>query len=195
MSAEPPLRPSLLAGILLAAALGAVSGYLAWHHLLREPEPAAPVALLPERPPPAENLVGTRRPDFTLPDLDGRPRAVDEWHGKVLLINFWATWCAPCREEMPLLVDLQREFGSRGLQVIGVAMDDVEAVRAFAAEFGVDYPLLTGQQPVMELVRRYGNRLGAIPYTAVVGRDGRLAHLQAGLLHRDEILPVLEALY
>lgn len=189
-------RPATLIALFLAALLGGVSGFLAWRFLVAAPAaPAAPdIAQL--RPPPPRSavqpdLIGTRRPDIEMPDVHGRPRSLDEWQGQVLVINFWATWCAPCREEMPMLVDLQRELGERGLQVLGVAMDEVAAVKAFATEFGVDYPLMAGGAEVMTLVREYGNQVGAIPYTAVVGRDGRIVQLQAGLVHREDLLPLL----
>ena len=189
-------RPATLIALFLAALLGGVSGFLAWRFLVAAPAmPAAP-AIAQLRPPPARSavqadLIGTRRPDIAMLDVHGQPRNLDEWHGQVLLINFWATWCAPCREEMPMLVDLQRELGDRGLQVLGVAMDEVEAVKAFATDFGVDYPLMAGGAEVMTLVREYGNQIGAIPYTAVVGRDGRIVQLKAGLVHREDLLPLL----
>ena len=103
-----------------------------------------------------------RRPDFSLPDLDGRARGPDEWDGKVLVVNFWATWCAPCREEIPLLIDLGRR--SPGVQVVGIAVDTVPPVQAFVKEIGIDYPvLLDGLEG--RTMRRYGNRIGAIPFT------------------------------
>ena len=79
-----------------------------------------------------------------LPDAKGREQSIGQWKGKVLVVNFWATWCVPCREEMPEFVKAQQEFGPRGLQFVGIAIDDVPKVEAFAAELGLNYPVLIG---------------------------------------------------
>ena len=131
------------------------------------------------------------RPDFTLPDLDGRPRRPEEWAGKVLVVNFWATWCAPCREEIPLLIDLERRRPE--VRVIGIAIDRADAVRAFAEELGIRYPILLDDVRGTTM-RRYGNRFGALPFTVVAGRDGVVAYVRLGVLEPGELDTVTAAL-
>ncbi len=121
--------------------------------------------------------VGTTRPDASRPDLEGRSRSLDEWNGKLLLLNFWASWCAPCRREMPLLDGLQQRHAGRGLQVLGVAVDEAAAVRAFLAEHPVAYPILLDEPGVAadgDLSIRFGDNRSVLPYSVLVGRDGRV---------------------
>lgn len=131
------------------------------------------------------------RPDFTLPDLDGQPRRPDEWDGRVLVVNFWATWCAPCREEIPLLIDLERR--RPGVRVIGIAVDRADAVRSFAEELGIGYPILLDDLQGSTM-RRYGNRFGALPFTVITGRDGVVAYVRLGELEAGELDRVTETL-
>ena len=129
-----------------------------------------------------------------LRDVAGEHKTLEQWRGKVLIVNFWATWCEPCREEIPVFVKLQREYGERGLQFIGVAIDQPEKVASFAREFGINYPLLVGGLDAAEWSRGLGNRAGALPFTLIVGRDGsvRLTHL--GALKEAELLPYIRTL-
>ena len=130
-------------------------------------------------------------PDFSLPDLDGRPHRPSEWDGKVLVVNFWATWCAPCREEIPLLIDLERR--RPGVRVIGIAVDRADAVRAFAEELGIGYPILLDDLEGSTM-RRYGNRFGALPFTVIAGRDGVVAYVRLGEIEAGELDWVTETL-
>ena len=116
----------------------------------------------------------------SLPDTKGREQSLGQWKGKVLVVNFWATWCVPCREEMPEFVKAQREFGYRGLQFVGIAIDQADKVDAFAAELDLNYPSLIGGFGAIELSKTMGNRLGALPFTVIVDRSGRVAHTQLG---------------
>ena len=113
-----------------------------------------------------------RRPDFVLPDLNGKERDIAEWGGKILIVNFWATWCPPCRREVPMFVKLQKKYGSQGVQFIGVAVDHAEAVKAFAKAHGINYPLLHGIQRAMDVSTQYGDTAGTLPYTVVIDRKG-----------------------
>ena len=117
---------------------------------------------------------------YPLPDLAGESHVLSEWAGKVLVVNFWATWCPPCLTEIPGFVALQQALGPQGLQFIGVALDDVEAVREFAQARQVSYPLLVGEEPVMALMREFGNTHGGLPFTVVLGRNGKVLHLKQG---------------
>ena len=135
---------------------------------------------------PAVAGVAQQRPDFTLPDLHGKPRNISAWDGKVLLVNFWATWCPPCRKEIPDLMKLQHAYGKRGLQVIGVAIDDKQKIRDYADTMGIDYPILFGSQDAIEVATRYGDYFGAIPYSVIINRQGRIV-----FTHRGELSPKL----
>jgi len=124
-------------------------------------------------------------PDFGLESLDGKTVHLSDFRGKAVLLNFWATWCQPCKIEMPWFEQLQKQYGNDGLQVIGVAMDDAskEDVAKFAKNLGVDYPILLGKENV-------GDAYGAVqflPATFYVGRDGRVVDKVFGLKGRDEI--------
>lgn len=156
-----------------AAALGlaaAVAGVSAWLFLAQTDEPPAALA-----------------PAIELRDLDGQPQKLDQWRGKLVLVNFWATWCAPCVNEIPRLVEAQRRHGPRGLQVVGIAMDDVAAVRDFAARLQINYPLLAGQAEVVQAMDALGDELGAFPFSVLIAPDGRILDRTAGELSEQEI--------
>ena len=128
---------------------------------------------------------GQLAPAFELKDLAGKNVRLSDYHGKVVLLNFWATWCPPCKEEMPWFVDLQQRYGPQGLQVIGVAMDDSgeKTIASFAQRLGVNYPVLLGKESVAQA---YGD-VQFLPDTFYIGRDGKIvAHVQ-GLINRKEI--------
>jgi thiol-disulfide isomerase/thioredoxin len=175
--------------VLTAAALAAGALLAWWLHATQpspevRPDPSRAVDLTP----------GTERPDFTLPDLEGRLRQVGEWDGKVLVVNFWATWCPPCLREIPHFVELQRRHATRGLQFLGVAVDDPDAVSAYAEGIGVNYPILVLQAGAAELSGRYGNRFGALPYTAIVDRQGRLVAARAGEIRPSDLEAIVTPL-
>lgn len=130
----------------------------------------------------------------TLPDLDARPQAIGQWRGKVMVINFWATWCPPCLEEIPEFVRMQASQGDRGLQFVGIAIDDVAKVRDFAARFRVNYPMLVGEFEAVELARLAGNKLGGLPFTVIVDRDGRLVGTELGGLNEEKLSAIVTPL-
>jgi thiol-disulfide isomerase/thioredoxin len=119
---------------------------------------------------------------MVLPDADGHEQPLAQWRGKVLVVNFWATWCAPCREEMPQFVATQARDAAKGVQFVGIAVDDVDKVRVFAREIGLNYPTLIGGYGAIELSRTLGNDLAALPFTIVLDRQGRVVHTQLGPL-------------
>jgi thiol-disulfide isomerase/thioredoxin len=131
---------------------------------------------------------------LSLPDVDGRTQPLAQWRGKVLIVNFWATWCAPCREEMPEFVAVQARDGAKGVQFVGIAVDDVDKVRAFAREIGLNYPALIGGYGAIELSKTLGNNLSALPFTVVLDRAGRVAHTQLGPLKQARLDRLLEDL-
>lgn len=123
-----------------------------------------------------------------LPDASGRMQAFSQWRGKVLVVNFWATWCAPCREEIPVFVRLQEEYGARGLQFVGVAIDQPDKVTAFARDFKMNYPILIGGMDSMEWVRRLGNRNGGLPFTIVADREGIIVANHLGAMTEQALI-------
>ena len=124
-------------------------------------------------------------PDFTLPSLDGKEMKLSDLRGKAVLLNFWATWCGPCKIEMPWFVDLQNQYGGRGLQIVGVAMDDAskEDIAKFAKDMGVNYPILIGKEAVGD---EYGG-VPALPESFFIGRDGKVVDKIIGLKGKAEI--------
>jgi thiol-disulfide isomerase/thioredoxin len=144
--------------------------------------------------------VGGGKPDaqallgLSLPDIQGQEQALAQWKGKVLIVNFWATWCVPCREEMPEFVNLQREYGARGVQFVGIAVDEPAKVRDFAAELKLNYPALIGGYGAIELSKSLGNRIGALPYTVILGRDGQVSRTQLGPMKPNDLQAIIRQL-
>ena len=130
---------------------------------------------------------------FTLKDLQGLPHDQSEWAGKVLLINFWATWCAPCREEMPMLADFQKRYTEQGLQVLGIALDDVEPVQQFADTIDINYPLLMSDETTPDLMYKY-NEVGAIPFSLITDKKGIVVETKLGVFTADELTAMIEPL-
>ena len=122
----------------------------------------------------------------SFPDLAGRQQALGQWQGKLLVINFWATWCAPCREEMPALNRLHLKYAANGLQIVGIAADSADKVMQFSKEVDLAYPLLVDNGAAMEFSRRLGNRLGLLPHTVMVGSDGRRIFSRLGVIQEKE---------
>jgi thiol-disulfide isomerase/thioredoxin len=130
--------------------------------------------------------VGALAPDFVLTDLDGKPQRLSDYRGKLVLVNFWATWCAPCIEELPLLVEAQKSYGPRGFQILGPAMDDAATAAPMAQRFGINYPVMADFVQVDAAMRALGNEIGALPYSVLVNGDGKvLRSFLGGLKARD----------
>jgi thiol-disulfide isomerase/thioredoxin len=128
----------------------------------------------------------------SLPDLEGRPQSFGQYAGKFVVLNFWATWCAPCREEIPGFVRAQSRFGKDHVQFIGAASDERAKVAAFGSEFAVNYPLLADVDGAMALSRRFGNRLGVLPHTVILGPAGEVVANRIGPFTEAEITSILE---
>lgn len=176
-----PLRRALLvAGV---GGIAAVAGYAAnlWRIGALGSAPALDVAAA---------ILGSR-----LHTLDGAVQTLSRFRGQVLVINYWATWCAPCREEIPVFIKLQKEFTGNGVQFIGIAVDQADKVRDFAQEFGINYPLLIAGMDAVELSRQAGNKAGVLPYTLVLDRSGTIAASLVGGISevrmREQLTPLL----
>ncbi len=137
---------------------------------------------------------GPMRPAFSLPDLDGRVHDISEWDGKVLLVNFWATWCPPCRHEIPDFIEVRKAYHDRGFEIVGVAIDDPDSVRDYVDVLEIDYPVLHGGADATAIAQRYGNRTNALPYSALIDRHGRIRFSGAGRLPRQSLEKAVEML-
>lgn len=135
-----------------------------------------------------------RLPRFRLPGLDGQEVASSRWAGKILVLNFWATWCPPCLRELPLFDALQRTHAEAGLQVVGIAIDNHEDVARFLAEHPVGFPILLGDTEAIELSRRLGNRAQGLPFTVIFDPRGKRVYAHSGEMTRAALTAQLDPL-
>ena len=154
----------------------------------------APEAPTPETAETEASPAEVIRVAFTLPDIDGETRTFSEWNGKHTLLNFWATWCAPCRREIPLLKTFQDEQGEDGVQVIGIAVDFVEPVTQYAEEMQFNYPVLIGQEEAMAVAESSGIEFIGMPFTMIVAADGELLNAHFGEIHEPDLAHIAEVL-
>lgn len=169
--------------ILVGAAAAATGGW--WLQRSLQAPPAPPVALTTPATHTSVLKVGDRADDLALPDLDGKTQPLSQWRGKRVLLNFWATWCAPCRKEMPELSAAQTRYP--GVQVIGVALDQPQAVREYLKHTKVDYPILIGIDADPEPTLRFGDTVGALPYSVLIGPDGKIERTKLGPFSATEL--------
>ncbi len=134
---------------------------------------------------PAPDVV--THPDFSMPDADGTPRDFTEWAGKKRLLNFWATWCGPCKREIPVLKAFQDQHGDDGFQVIGIAVDFAEEVSHYADVAAFNYPILVGEQDAMAIAESSGIAFAALPFTMFVSHDGEYLNAYTGELHEHHL--------
>jgi thiol-disulfide isomerase/thioredoxin len=127
-------------------------------------------------------------PELRLPGLDGAEHGLSEWRGRVILLNFWATWCPPCRAEVPVLVDVQARLGARGLQVVSVGLDEERKVRNFVRTLGINYPvLLADPQRDTTLLPLWGDRQYVLPYSVIIAPDGSVHFTHQGPLDEEAV--------
>ena len=165
------------AGLLITALLALAAGFVVSRHVSGSNAPAI------EQP----------RIDFALPDLDGKVHHLSEWAGKIIIVNFWATWCPPCRKEIPDFVQLQEKYAVAGVQFVGVAADQPDAIRDFVKTQPVNYPILVGDEEG-SLSKQFGNNIGALPYTAVIDRKGKISVTSRGQFHHADLEAAIKKL-
>ncbi len=123
----------------------------------------------------------------SLPDVKNQSQPLAQWKGKILLVNFWATWCHPCVQEMPELSNLQAKGKINNLQVIGIGIDSPENIQQFAAKYKISYPLYVGGVSASELMRKLGDGAGGLPFSLLIGPDGQVKKTYLGSLKIDQV--------
>jgi thiol-disulfide isomerase/thioredoxin len=131
-------------------------------------------------------------PDFEFADLQGEVRKGREWRDRILVLNFWAAWCPPCREETPMLVELQKQYANDNVRFVGIAIDDKQPVQKFVDSNGVEYPILLGDLDAIGLSKRLGNRFEGLPFTVVAAPGGKVILRHQGGIGRKQLEPVLK---
>lgn len=129
--------------------------------------------------------------EFNLPDLTGQQHNSKEWQGKLLIINFWATWCAPCLKEIPEFIKLQDEFNDDDVQFIGIAVDESEAVKEYLETIKINYPILIGGNEAIALSHQLGNIINAVPFTIFINQQGQIIHRQPGEINREKVIEII----
>lgn len=165
--------------LLLVAVFAGIAGFFAYHQFVQQP-----------RGSPGD---GSLAPELEMDTLDGGTLRLTDLRGKLVLINFWATWCAPCLKEIPLLVEAQTRYASRGLQILGPAMDDPEQVRAMLGRLKIQYPILIGELAVSRAMDALGDTLGALPFSVLIAADGTVIQRKHGEYEREELIKLVEA--
>ncbi|MEQ1667230.1 MAG: redoxin family protein [Sulfuriferula sp.] len=127
-------------------------------------------------------------------DLAGIRQPIAQWRGKVIVVNFWATWCPPCRAEIPEFIALQQQYGAQGLQFVGIALDEKAKIQSFVDEVGINYPILVGDLEAIALAQASGNRMGGLPYTVIIDRQGKLVATETGALSREKLTAIITPL-
>lgn len=174
--AKIPLIASLVAAVAIAAGI--------FTYALKDSTPPATSVAQPDA---SSTLFNA-----SFDDLNGKKQPLSQWRGKVLVVNFWATWCPPCIKEIPVFIELQKAYGDQDFQIIGIAVDNKEAVSEFAEQMGINYPSLLAEVDGIGLVKRFGNGIGALPYTVIINREGEISDTIRGELSKLEVENLLK---
>lgn len=166
------MKKNILAAAFVGIVFAAIGAYFGTKHL----EPVAPQAT-------AADILFAQ----TMPDATGQQQSLSKWKGRPLVVNFWATWCPPCVDEMPELSALQNEIAPANMQIIGIGIDSAANIAQFASKYKISYPLYTGSVAATDLTRKLGNQSGGLPFTVLIGRDGQVRKTYLGRLKIDEL--------
>jgi thiol-disulfide isomerase/thioredoxin len=177
----------VMIGAAILFVIGAVAGNYAVKMWRQPPEPSTQ----------SKSLIGTHLPAYSLLGLDGVREDGHQWLGKVQVINFWATWCPPCKREIPELIKLQHDYRNNNLQIIGIALDDAESVRKYEQEAGINfnYPILVGQDDVIKVSEKLGNDMGILPYTVITDQAGNISYIKYGEVDRETVENEIKRLF
>jgi thiol-disulfide isomerase/thioredoxin len=201
-------QPSLIAKIAFAIALvsaAGVGGFVAYRLSATHSSTLTPVqypGTVRSKPsagesdgsaPPSAKRIPEVLPDITMPDSSGTPHKLSEWKGRPLMVNFWATWCDPCRREIPLLKSLRQERAGESLEIVGIAVDFKDAVLDYTRKIGIDYPVLIGEKDGIAAIDAFGMDT-VFPFTVFADRQGRIFTVKVGELGRDEAKIILDGL-
>ena len=171
-------RNVLVAGVIGLVFAGVGMYFGSQHYMPAKPESSAVASLLAQE----------------MADADGKMHKLSQWQGKTLIVNFWATWCAPCVEEMPELTALQTELAPKDIQILGVGIDSPSNVREFSAKYKITYPLYIAGMTGTELSRQFGNQAGGLPFTVIIGPKGDIKKTYLGRLKMDQLRADIQAL-
>lgn len=131
---------------------------------------------------------------FSFPDINDQLQSVSQWQGKILVINFWATWCPPCLKEMPEFIQWQQAYQTDNVQFVGIAIDDKQSVTEYLKTIPINYPILIAGDEGSQLSQQLGNIINALPFTVIVNQAGQIVHRQPGELSKQQFLDVLQPL-
>jgi len=182
--------------ILVAAAAAGVVAFLLSRSLDGERKPAPPVVptQVAKQAEGIPDKGGQALLAAAFPDLEGREQPLSQWKGKVLVVNFWATWCEPCKKEIPEFVKIQAKYLEKGVRFVGIALDDQEKVRAMSLELGINYPVLIAPISAIEISREAGNDKSALPFTAILDRSGKVVSGKLGGLDEAKLEAIISPL-
>jgi len=169
------------------ALVAAAAGFGIYHFAVAPKAQQEPPAVAAEAAPETTAAIPDVLPDFTLNDIDNQPRSIRSWEGKSMIVNFWATWCAPCRREIPLLKKVQADHGAEGFQIVGVAVDFREDVLKYAKDIGIDYPVLIGEQEGLDAVNKFGQGSLGFPFTVFTDNQQRIVMFHLGEIRPEQV--------
>lgn len=176
----------------VVAIVAAAAGFAIYRYGIAPRTPVEAPSAATEPATAEADAIPTDLPDFSLPDREGTVRSIRSWAGKSMIVNFWATWCAPCRREIPLLRKIQQERASEGFQVVGVAVDFRDDVLKYASEIGIDYPLLIGEQDGLDAVMSFGVGSVGFPFTVFTDNQHRIILTHLGELTAPQSAVMIE---
>jgi len=180
--------------------VGALAGFLGYQSAQHPRGPASPLTVVdatmpplsgPDPVVPGQPAVPDTLPDLTMPDITGQQKSLRDYLGHPLIVNFWATWCGPCRREIPLLQQLRAAYHNDGLEIIGIAVDFQKAVADYVAKTPISYPLLIGEDQGMAAAQKFGME-PVLPFSAFADAQGRIIAVKVGELHKDEADYILQ---